>query len=97
LYNYQKAVLNGYIEVYNEMLSIRNLDTVYSLKNREVELLSRSIETSSELFRTGRANYLEIIVTQQKALQSKLELVNVKKRQFDSTLNLYKALGGGWQ
>jgi outer membrane protein TolC len=79
------------------MLSIRNLDTVYSLKNREVELLSQSIETSSELFRTGRANYLEIIVTQQKALQSKLELVNVKKRQFDSTLNLYKALGGGWQ
>jgi NodT family efflux transporter outer membrane factor (OMF) lipoprotein len=96
MHNYQKTILNGYIEVYNELFSIRNLETVYSLKNREVQLLSQSIETSTELFRTGRASYLEIIVTQQKALQSKLELVSVKKRQFDSTLNLYKALGGGW-
>jgi outer membrane protein TolC len=97
MYNYQKAVLNGYIEVYNELFSIRNLDSVYTLKNREVELLNQSIETSSELFRTGRANYLEIIITQQNALQARLDLVNLRKRQFDSSLNLYKALGGGWQ
>jgi multidrug efflux system outer membrane protein len=97
LYNYQKAILNGYTEVYNELLSIRNLDLIHSLKSREVELLTQSIETSSELFRTGRAGYLEIIVTQQNALARKLELVDIKKRQFDATLNLYKALGGGWR
>jgi outer membrane protein TolC len=62
-----------------------------------VNVLTESIETSSELFRTGHATYLEIILTQQNALQAKLELVDVKKRQLNATVNLYKALGGGWR
>lgn len=97
MYNYQKSIINGYVEVYNEMVNIKNLEQIYDLKNREVNVLTQSIETSSELFKTGRANYLEVLVTQQNALQSKLELVDAKKRQYSSVINLYKALGGGWR
>jgi outer membrane protein, multidrug efflux system len=97
MYNYQKTILNGFVEVNNELLKIRNLDALSSLKDKEVRVLSESIEISSELFKTGRATYLEVIVTQQKALQAKIELIRVKKNQFDAAINLYKALGGGWQ
>jgi len=95
--NYQKAILNGYIEVYNQMVYINNLNQIYKLKSEEVNVLTTSIETASELFLTGRATYLEIIVTRSAALQSRLELINIKKRQFNSVVHIYKALGGGWK
>ena len=97
MYNYQKAILNGYIEVYNQLIYIKNLDKIYDLKNQEVVILTTSIETASELFLTGRATYLEIIITRSAALQARLELINIKKRQFNSVVNMYKALGGGWK
>jgi outer membrane protein TolC len=36
-------------------------------------------------------------MTQKTALQSRLELVTTKKRQNNATVNIYKALGGGWR
>lgn len=97
LYNYQKTIVNGYVEVYNEMQRLKNLQQVFELKTNEVNVLTQSIDISSELFRTARANYLEVLLTQQTALQARLELIETKKNQFLSTINIYKALGGGWR
>jgi len=96
-YQYQKTILTGYIEVYNEMLRVKNLEQVFELKNKEVTSLSQSIDIAELLFKAGRATYLEVLLTQQNALQAKLELVETKKKQFQTTVNLYKTLGGGWQ
>jgi outer membrane protein TolC len=79
MYNYQKAILNGYVEVSNEMSNINNLDQLYNLKLKEVETLTKSIDISNELFKSARANYLEVLTTQKEALQSKLELAEAKK------------------
>jgi NodT family efflux transporter outer membrane factor (OMF) lipoprotein len=97
LYNYQKAILNGYVEVHNELARIKRLDESYVLKKRQTEILTNSINTSSELYNTGRANYLEVLIAQQNALQAKLELVETKKNQMAAMVNVYKALGGGWE
>jgi len=56
-----------------------------------------SVETSTELYKYGRANYLEVLMAQQNSLQTKLDLINSNKRQRISSVNLYKALGGGWK
>lgn len=97
LFNYQKSIVTAYVEVYNEMLRIKNLQQVFELKTTEADVLTQSIRTSSLLFRTGRANYLEVLFTQQNALQAKLQLIETKKNQFLSAVNMYKALGGGWR
>jgi outer membrane protein, multidrug efflux system len=97
LYNYQKTVINGYVEVYNEIVNIKNLEKVYELKTLENNALTSSVEISYDLFRTGRANYLEVLIAQQKALDSNMQLINAKKMQFDSMINIYKSLGGGWE
>jgi outer membrane protein TolC len=97
LYNYQKSIINGYMEVNNQLSNIKNLQKIYELKTQEVAVLDESIGTSSQLFTTGRANYLEILMTQKNALQSKIELVNTKKRQYNAYINIYRALGGGWK
>ena len=96
-YQYQKTILTGYVEVYNEMLRVKNLEQVFELKNKEVTSLSQSIDIAELLFKAGRATYLEVLLTQQNALQAKLELVETKKKQLQTTVNLYKTLGGGWQ
>jgi NodT family efflux transporter outer membrane factor (OMF) lipoprotein len=97
LYQYQKTILNAYIEVANELSNIQNLENIYELKSKEVAMLDTSIDIASDLFKSGRANYFEVLMTQSTALQSKLELVTAKKRQYNASVNIYKALGGGWQ
>lgn len=97
LFNYQKNILNGYTEVYNQMANIKNLEKIQELKTNEVAVLSEATEASSELFKTGRANYIEVLMTQRNSLSSKLELINTKQKQFNSVVNIYKALGGGWR
>lgn len=97
LYDYQKSILNGYVEVSNEMSNIRNLEQLYQVKSNEVEALSKSIEVARDLFRSARANYLEVLIAQRDALSAKLELVEARKRQFNSVTNIYEALGGGWK
>lgn len=97
LMNYQKTILNGYIEVNNQLSALQNLKIEYDFKLKEVELLTKSIETVSELYLRGRASYLEILFTRKTALQSNLELIEIKKRQYEATVAIYRAIGGGWR
>jgi len=97
VYNYQKTILNGYVEVSNEISSIKNLELIHNNKTKEVDALTKSIDISNDLFKSGRATYFEVLMVQNRSLQSKLELINTKKRQYNATVNIYKALGGGWK
>lgn len=97
MYDYQKAILDGYVEVSNELSHINNLEKSYNLKSQQVDVLTKSIDISNDLFKSARANYLEVLMTQRDALESKLELVETKKEQYNAITNIYKALGGGWR
>lgn len=94
--DYQKTILDGYIEVSTQLSNINNLEQFYNLKNKEVEALTTSIDISNDLFKSARADYLEVLMTQRDALESKIELIEAKKKQFNAVTNIYKALGGGW-
>jgi len=97
MYNYQKTILNAYVEVANELSNIHNLHQINSLKKQQSEVLKQAVDTSNELYKYARASYLEVLMAQQNALQANLELINVTKQQRISTINIYKALGGGWR
>jgi multidrug efflux system outer membrane protein len=96
MYNYQKTILNGYVEVANELSNIQNLEQIHSRKKQQSEALKQSVETSDELYKSARATYLEVLIAQQNALQANLELIDVIKQQRIATVKIYKALGGGW-
>lgn len=66
-------------------------------KNGEVEILTQSVTIANNLFISARADYLEVLLTQQEALKSKMELIEIKKKQVDSRIGIYRALGGGWR
>ncbi|MBP0903011.1 TolC family protein [Mariniflexile gromovii] len=96
VYNYERTVLNAYLEVANQLSNISNLEKSYHLKSLKVDALTRSIDISNTLFKSARADYMEVLLTQRDALESKFELVETKKAQMNAVVNMYRALGGGW-
>lgn len=94
-YNYERTILNAYVEVVNQLTKISNLEKSYDLKSKQVEALTQSINISNELFKSARADYMEVLMTQRDALESKFELIETKKQQMNAVVNIYQALGGG--
>lgn len=97
VYNYEKVILNAYVEVANQLSNIDNLKNSYDLKQQQVDALNASITISNNLFRNARADYMEVLLTQRDALDSKFELIDTRKQQLNAVVNIYQALGGGWR
>ncbi len=81
----------------NQLSNINNLAKSYDLKQKQVEALTQSIEISTGLFKNARADYMEVLLTQRDALESKFELIETKMKQMNARVNIYRALGGGWR
>lgn len=96
VYEYEKTILSAYTEAANQVSMIENLKNSYDLRSREVAKLEQAVSTSSGLFQSARADYMEVLLTRRDALESKMELIETKKRQMTAVVNLYQALGGGW-
>lgn len=97
VYDYERTILNAYIEVSNQLAKISNTQQAYELKAKQVDALNQSIDISNDLFRSARADYMEVLMTQRDALESKFDLIETKMQQMNAMVNIYRALGGGWK
>lgn len=97
LLEYEKTINTAVQEVDQEIKNLNLLQSKYTLKAKEKDVLSSSVDISSELFRTGRATYLEVLITRQNALRSNIELIDTRMKQYISAIQLYRKLGGGWR
>ena len=52
LYEYQKSVINGYVEVPNEMSALKNLEQLHQTKSSEATALTRSIDVAKDMFKS---------------------------------------------
>lgn len=97
VYNYERSILNAYVEVANLQAKIANLEKSYDLKDQQVAVLRQSIDISTNLFKSARADYMEVLLTQRDALEATMELIETKKERLNAFVNIYQALGGGWK
>src|SRR6478736_4240498 len=95
-FNYERTILTAYIEVANQLSNINNLRKSFDFRFKQVHTMTQSIDISTRLFRSARADYMEVLLTQRDALESKFELIETKKQQMNAKVNIYQALGGGW-
>lgn len=97
LYEYDKTILNAYLDVANQMAKIENMQKIFGFKEKETATLVESVQIANELFKSSRADYLEVLMTQRDAMDAKLELVEAKAHQLNAVIDIYKSLGGGWK
>ncbi len=91
---YQQRVLNGFVEVVNGVTEVNVLEKINILTiNKNLEN-NNAVESALFLYKSARVPYLDVIISQQNALQSNLELIDIARRIKIANINLYKSLGG---
>lgn len=97
VFQYEQTVLAAYLDVWNQMARLENFGQGLELKSREVEILQQSVSVANSLFNSARADYAEVLLTQREALEARFDLVEIRLKQLQAQVNIYRALGGGWQ
>ena len=97
VYQYEQTVLNAFTDVLNQLTKLENYSNSFATKQREVDILGESVNIANSLFRYAKADYVEVLLTQEEVLDAKMELVETKLLQLQAKVQIYRALGGGWQ
>lgn len=95
--DFQESVLQAINEVTNTLISLKKLSEEDTIAKRRVEVAKLGVKQADLLFKAGHATYLEVISAQKNAIDSELELVSVQQQSLLARVELYRALGGGWQ
>jgi outer membrane protein TolC len=95
LFTFQQVVTDATLELHNLLATLRLLEEVRTAQLQQVATAERSIGVAAELFRAGRATFVEVLGVQQASLQARLGLVQVERDRLRGTVALYRALGGG--
>ncbi len=94
---YQKAALNSYREVANALVTVKKLGEARLELEDGVEALSDAAALARSRYDVGLANYLEILNADQQLFDQELQLAQVRGEEMRAFVELYRALGGGWQ
>ena len=94
---FKQTVLVAVQEVSDALAKIKKQEEQYDIAKERVAKLQKAIGNADMLFKSGMATYLEVIVAQGNLLTAELELATIKKDRLVSNVELYRALGGGWE
>ncbi|MGV0924198.1 efflux transporter outer membrane subunit [Empedobacter tilapiae] len=97
LINYKSKILNASKEVSDALYTYDAAVKKAEYKQKEYQLYNQAITYSEELLNYGMANYLEVITARDNGLNAELNVVDAKLSSLSSMVELYRAVGGGWQ
>ena len=97
LINYKSKILNASKEVSDALYTYDAATKKAEYKQKEYQLYNQAITYSEELLNYGMANYLEVITARDNGLNAELNVVDAKLSSLSSMVELYRAVGGGWQ
>jgi NodT family efflux transporter outer membrane factor (OMF) lipoprotein len=97
LYGFRNSLLVASQEVSNALSLHEKALAKSTVRGNQLTALSKSVEYTQELLRNGFANYTEVITARQSLLFAQLGKVSDRLQQLQATVNLYRALGGGWR
>lgn len=94
---FEKSLLNAGNEVSNALAQYNNETAKLEIRGKQVDALKKAADYSDELLTYGLVNYLEVLTAKDSALNTELNLIDNKYQQYNAIIELYRALGGGWQ
>jgi outer membrane protein, multidrug efflux system len=93
---YRQQVLVAFKEVEDNLADLRLLDDQMREQNDAVNASQRASHLSRTQYQEGQVSYLDVIDSERQVLQSQLQSSHLAGVQAVSTVNLIRALGGGW-
>lgn len=97
VYEYQQTVLLAHTDVLNQLAALDNYAQSFDTKRKEVAVLNHSVDVANSLFQFAKADYVEVLLTQEEVLDAQKELVETQLKHWHAKIGLYRALGGGWR
>jgi NodT family efflux transporter outer membrane factor (OMF) lipoprotein len=94
--NYRQTTLTAFQEVEDNLSSLRILEQESAKQQEATAAAENSLQLSLNRYKGGLVTYLEVITAQSIALSNERTGVDLLRRQLDASVQLIKALGGGW-
>lgn len=94
--NYRQTVLGAFQDVEDNLAAIRILDQESAQQHLAVAAAERSLAISTNRYKGGVTTYLEVLTAQTAQLSDQITQANIATRQFVASVQLIRALGGGW-
>ncbi len=96
-YTYEQTVIEAFTEVNNALTAYQKYQETYGLKLSLREAALKYVNLAHLQYRAGSLNYLDVLDAQRKYFDAQISLSNALRDEYIALVNLYKALGGGWQ
>jgi NodT family efflux transporter outer membrane factor (OMF) lipoprotein len=94
--NYRQTVLQAFQEVEDNLSGLSILNSESVAQQRAVDSARRSLDISTNRYKGGVTTYLEVITAQTTQLSNERTAADITTREFATSVQLVKALGGGW-
>ncbi len=94
---FRQAVLEGYAQTSDALKNKEEIEKQFIFALNKEKVLKDNISSVKVLFATGAANYLDIITVQSTYLEARLQTARLSMEKVLANVELYVALGGGWQ
>ena len=96
LANYRQQVLVAFKDVEDQLAALRLLGEQSKAQERAVEQAARATALSGSRYRNGYVSQLELLDAQRSELRNRRQALQVQATQYQATVGLIRALGGGW-
>jgi NodT family efflux transporter outer membrane factor (OMF) lipoprotein len=93
---YRQTVLTAFQDVEDALVEIRDLGQEAQQEQTAVSAAQRTVTMTTNLYKDGATNYLDVVVAQTSELQAEQNLVSLRTRRMQAAVLLIRSLGGGW-
>lgn len=94
---FRQSVTNAVREVSDALVQLEKLKEQETIATSRLETTQQAVSNARLLFRSGLANYLEVIAAQSSSLQAELTQADISRQRLTAMVDLYRSLGGGYQ
>ncbi|UCB31476.1 transporter [Duffyella gerundensis] len=97
LFNYEKVVRNAFSEVNDDLDAITRYREQLQELTKQQEFVTEALRIAHNRYQNGYASFLDELDAQRTLFSTQLNLVQLKNNLLLAQIDLYRALGGGWQ
>lgn len=94
---YRQTVLNGFVEVEDNLAALRILEEEARVQNEALGAARQSVVITTNQYKAGIVSYLNVIIAQTTALNDERTAIDILGRRMAASVQLIRAMGGGWE